>query len=660
MNDERMRRVRFAAAAIALGAAFGPPLPAVELATPSKPTILRSFEAGGAAPFGRIEVVLDGAPAWEEGADAPGRFAIDLVNTRPAPGVVTRLFASGLVSGVRVASVGVPSRPVTRLLIETRGAAAHRVRASADRLVIDVAPKGTPFPAAPAAPPAPAPRSAPRSAPIPAPVAAPVVAAPPAVVPPAPIPIVDAGLAPRPADRQLSAIAVTPPPVPAARVVAVPTPPEPRDVRPLESPAPAAAPALPTLAPPRAAPPAARVVAVPTPPEPAEVRPLESAPPAAGRVALPTLAAPATAPPAPRVVAVPTPPEPESVAALAPTSPVASGALAPLPAPAAVRPAARIAAVPTPLDAEAVVALEPARGASGELAPLPDAPPSAPPLEVAAVPTPVEPAAPALVAEDLSAPRFTTVPAPARAPQPAAPEPQETATSLFAPRAASEAPPEPLPQVEPLPDAAPVPRPRDPQPLTWLPFVDADLEPVRDAPQVEPAAPPETLSAPGEGSAPHPDAAVAPPVHIEEEDLGEPLAPSPPASGSKPPSLPAPLVTGTADHPWTAPAPAGAAGTTILGIEHTGERTVTVAGDGEFAYATFRLAEPHRFVIDLAGVVSRAPRTILAIDEGIVQRVRVSQFRGAPSPVARVIFDLTAPAIPRIERSAAGLVIRFE
>jgi len=120
-----------------------------------------------------------------------------------------------------------------------------------------------------------------------------------------------------------------------------------------------------------------------------------------------------------------------------------------------------------------------------------------------------------------------------------------------------------------------------------------------------------------------------------------------------------PVSYGTPDNPVVAPQPEGAHASSLEGVRRVGEATVRIAGDGEFAYSTFRLENPERFVIDLEGVVNRSDRGSLTIAEGPVNRVRVSQFKAQPDPVARVVFDLTKPAVPAIERTERGLIVRF-
>jgi type IV pilus assembly protein PilQ len=154
-------------------------------------------------------------------------------------------------------------------------------------------------------------------------------------------------------------------------------------------------------------------------------------------------------------------------------------------------------------------------------------------------------------------------------------------------------------------------------------------------------------------AAPAPAAPVAP-----AEPVAVPAAA--PAAPAPPPAVPAGLPeAGTADRPLVAPPPSGQAATELTGIVPLGTSAVRIVGNGEFAYSTFRLESPERFVIDLDGVLNRTDRNALAVGEDLVTRVRVSQFRSQPAPVSRVVFDLTVAAVPAIERSAEGLLVRF-
>ena len=155
------------------------------------------------------------------------------------------------------------------------------------------------------------------------------------------------------------------------------------------------------------------------------------------------------------------------------------------------------------------------------------------------------------------------------------------------------------------------------------------------------------------------------------EPVAAPPASAPPASstaaGSQP-AAPAPDSTGgsaglgTPDQPAVAPAPTGATATRLDGIEvlaSDGGSVVRIAGDGEFPYSTFALDEPERFVIDLDGVINNSRRPTMTVAGGIVERVRVAQFKPYPKPVSRVVFDLKGKVVPVIERTADALVVTF-
>jgi type IV pilus assembly protein PilQ len=152
--------------------------------------------------------------------------------------------------------------------------------------------------------------------------------------------------------------------------------------------------------------------------------------------------------------------------------------------------------------------------------------------------------------------------------------------------------------------------------------------------------------------------------------VAEPLAsPAPeavaavePVPAAAPARASAPAVVkpaaGTADRPLQGPAPAGRAATRLQAVS-VDQDTVDIAGDGEFAYSTFRLENPDRFVIDLQGVTNAGGAPATAVGGDYVDRVRVAQFKPAPEAVSRVVFDLKRAGEPSIERSAGGLRVRF-
>lgn len=142
----------------------------------------------------------------------------------------------------------------------------------------------------------------------------------------------------------------------------------------------------------------------------------------------------------------------------------------------------------------------------------------------------------------------------------------------------------------------------------------------------------------------------------EADEPGETPAPAVSASASPGAGL------GTPDRPAVAPAPAGVAATRLEDIEvlaSEGGAVIRIAGDGEFPYSTFALTEPARFVIDLDGVVNRSARSNMPVEGGVVERVRVAQFKPMPKPVSRVVFDLSRGVVPAIERTSDALVVSF-
>jgi type IV pilus assembly protein PilQ len=160
------------------------------------------------------------------------------------------------------------------------------------------------------------------------------------------------------------------------------------------------------------------------------------------------------------------------------------------------------------------------------------------------------------------------------------------------------------------------------------------------------------------------------------EPLGEEAAANPAKTGTAPASPPAAtpspaspetaagsaLAAGTPDKPTVAPPPQGVAATRLNAIEvlaADGGAVIRITGDGDFPYSTFALSEPRRFVIDLDGVINRAPRPTVTVNSAVVERVRAAQFKPAPKPVARVVFDLRRDTVPVIERTPDALVVSF-
>jgi len=161
----------------------------------------------------------------------------------------------------------------------------------------------------------------------------------------------------------------------------------------------------------------------------------------------------------------------------------------------------------------------------------------------------------------------------------------------------------------------------------------------------------------------------APPVRARRTEAPQPATvqmPLPAAAvhgSSEGPDRPGPAPVATPPPPerHRAAAPAVPAASVLLDLRTRsvgGETTITLRGDGELRYSTLTLATPHRFVVDLLGVVVGSSRSN-AVDSDLVRRVRVAQFRPGPSPIGRVVFDLEHPARVEVERREGALQIRF-
>jgi hypothetical protein len=133
------------------------------------------------------------------------------------------------------------------------------------------------------------------------------------------------------------------------------------------------------------------------------------------------------------------------------------------------------------------------------------------------------------------------------------------------------------------------------------------------------------------------------------------VRPAAPIAATVPPS-------GGDARPRPAASPAAKAAGALLGVEilETGEQTVIlIRGDGAFSYTTFDLEDPHRFIVDLSGVLYRSATAETPASGEHVQRVRIGQFRPPPEPITRVVFDLLSPLVPQLEQTAEGLRVRF-
>ncbi len=93
--------------------------------------------------------------------------------------------------------------------------------------------------------------------------------------------------------------------------------------------------------------------------------------------------------------------------------------------------------------------------------------------------------------------------------------------------------------------------------------------------------------------------------------------------------------------------------------DQNGTTTVRIVGDGEFFYSTLTLGAPDRFVVDLIGVVNMAPNTNIAVENNVVERVRIAQYKPYPEPVSRVVVDLRDSSTAQVLATPDGLVVAF-
>ena len=128
-------------------------------------------------------------------------------------------------------------------------------------------------------------------------------------------------------------------------------------------------------------------------------------------------------------------------------------------------------------------------------------------------------------------------------------------------------------------------------------------------------------------------------------------------------AAPAPVAAG-ADAP---PVPvrhaaAGRAATRLSGVSvqvSNGKLVATLAGNGSFAYETFALENPPRYVVDLPGVLLAMSKRAQDVKHSTVSRVRVSQFKTGAEPVTRVVFDLASLSEPAAKASPSALARVF-
>jgi type IV pilus assembly protein PilQ len=100
----------------------------------------------------------------------------------------------------------------------------------------------------------------------------------------------------------------------------------------------------------------------------------------------------------------------------------------------------------------------------------------------------------------------------------------------------------------------------------------------------------------------------------------------------------------------------------LTGVETSGSGStfeVRIAGDGALSYKAFRLENPSRLVIDINGVKNGVSKPAMNVNDAIVKKVRVGQFKGAPDPVTRVVLDLAVKTNYKISEEGDHLRVAF-
>jgi type IV pilus assembly protein PilQ len=95
----------------------------------------------------------------------------------------------------------------------------------------------------------------------------------------------------------------------------------------------------------------------------------------------------------------------------------------------------------------------------------------------------------------------------------------------------------------------------------------------------------------------------------------------------------------------------------IVAENRDGHVAVTLIGDGWFAAKDFVLANPPRIVVDLPGVKNEVRQRTIPVQDGLVSRVRVSQFQTSPELVTRVVVDLNRPAAHSVVSDGERLAV---
>ena len=85
-----------------------------------------------------------------------------------------------------------------------------------------------------------------------------------------------------------------------------------------------------------------------------------------------------------------------------------------------------------------------------------------------------------------------------------------------------------------------------------------------------------------------------------------------------------------------------------------------VHADGPLSrYRAFTLPAPTRVVVDFDGAAYGVTEASLTVGGALVDRVRVSRFRSAPSEVVRVVFDMKRTVPYWIEPVSDGVIVHL-
>lgn len=101
---------------------------------------IRSIDLREGAPEVFVDVVASSPLVWTSFRNNEGQVVVELPNAAPAPAVADLLPDAGLVEAVRVQQETGGSRPMTRLLIETRSEVEHAVSSEGSNLQVRLSP----------------------------------------------------------------------------------------------------------------------------------------------------------------------------------------------------------------------------------------------------------------------------------------------------------------------------------------------------------------------------------------------------------------------------------------------------------------------------------------------------------------------------------------